>query len=73
MELRPNEGGVEKTTTLLCEHVQELRRSDVDPAPIGPPLSGERMRQVEAAILLYWTSRLNPRVEHATDACKLPS
>jgi mRNA-degrading endonuclease toxin of MazEF toxin-antitoxin module len=60
VELRPNEGGVEKTTMLLCEHVQELHRSDVDPAPIGPQLSGERMRQVEAAILLYLDIAVEP-------------
>jgi mRNA-degrading endonuclease toxin of MazEF toxin-antitoxin module len=53
VELHSGEGGVERATMLLCEHVQELHRSDVDLVPIGPPLSGERMRQVEAAILLY--------------------
>ena len=60
VELRPNEGGVEKTAVLLCEHVQELHRSDVDPAPIGPQLSGERMRQVEAAIPLYLGIAVEP-------------
>jgi mRNA-degrading endonuclease toxin of MazEF toxin-antitoxin module len=53
VELHSGEGGVDRATMLLCEHVQELHRSDVDLVPIGPPLSGERMRQVEAAILLY--------------------
>ena len=53
VELRRGEGGVEHRTMLLCEHVQELHRSDVDPVPIGPPLADSRMRVVEAAILLY--------------------
>ena len=62
VELHSGEGGVERATMLLCEHVQELHRSDVDIVPIGPPLSGERMRQVEAAILLYLDIAVEPSV-----------
>jgi mRNA-degrading endonuclease toxin of MazEF toxin-antitoxin module len=60
VEIRRGEGGVGELTMLLCEHVQELHRSDLDPAPIGPPLSGARMRQVEAALLLYLDIAVEP-------------
>jgi mRNA-degrading endonuclease toxin of MazEF toxin-antitoxin module len=60
VELRRGEGGVEKPTMLLCEHVQELHQSDVDPVPIGPPLSEPRMREVEAAMLLYLDIAVEP-------------
>lgn len=53
VELRKGEGGVARPTMLLCEHIQELHRSDVHSEPIGPPLAALRMREVEAAILFY--------------------
>ena len=51
--LRRGEGGVAHGTMLLCEHLQELHGQDLDPTPLGPPLPGVRMREVEAAVLLY--------------------
>ena len=58
--LRKGEGGVERATMLLCEHLQELHRSDVDPVPIGPALHVPRFREVEAAILLYLDIAVEP-------------
>jgi mRNA-degrading endonuclease toxin of MazEF toxin-antitoxin module len=51
--LRRGEGGVAHSTMLLCEHLQELHGQDLDPTPLGPPLPGARMKEVEAAVLLY--------------------
>lgn len=53
VELRKGEGGVDRPTMLLCEHLQELHRSDIEAVPVGPALPAPRMREVEAAILLY--------------------
>jgi hypothetical protein len=38
---------------LLCEHIQELHRAELESGPLGPPLSAGRMAEVEAALLLY--------------------
>ncbi|MBI5479437.1 MAG: type II toxin-antitoxin system PemK/MazF family toxin [Deltaproteobacteria bacterium] len=51
--LRRGEGGVAHSTMLLGEHVQELHGQDLEPEPLGPPLSRARMREVEAALRLY--------------------
>ena len=53
VRLAAGEGGMTRPTMLLCEHVQELNRSDVEPEPIGRPLAAARMREVEAALRLY--------------------
>lgn len=53
VRLTAGEGGVSRPTMLLCEHVQELHGSDLDPTPIGPPLSRARLRDVEVALRLY--------------------
>jgi len=53
VNLASGEGGMDAPTMLLCEHVQELHQSDLDSTPMGPSLSERRMREVEAAILLY--------------------
>jgi mRNA-degrading endonuclease toxin of MazEF toxin-antitoxin module len=53
VKLAPGEGGIDRPTMLLCEHVQELHQSDLDLKPMGPALSEHRMREVEAAIMLY--------------------
>jgi mRNA-degrading endonuclease toxin of MazEF toxin-antitoxin module len=47
------EGGIDRPSMLLCEHLLELRLGDFDPEPLGPPLPPARMRAVEAAIRLY--------------------
>lgn len=54
------EGGLEHPTMLLCEHIHELRQSDLDPEPLGRALSVARMREVEAAILLYLDIEVDP-------------
>ncbi len=60
VSLRAGEAGLEKPTMLLCEHVQELHQSDLEPVPIGPPLSGRRMYEVEAAMLYYLDIAVEP-------------
>ena len=60
VELRRGEGGVAEATMLLCEHVQELHQSDLDPTPMGPGLSLSRMRQVETALLVYLDIAVEP-------------
>lgn len=47
------EGGVDRPTMLLCEHVTELRLDAIDPEPFGPPLTPARMREVEEAMRHY--------------------
>ena len=47
------EGGIDRPTMLLCEHLVELRLGDVDPTPLGPALGPARMRSVEDALRLY--------------------
>jgi mRNA-degrading endonuclease toxin of MazEF toxin-antitoxin module len=54
VKLTEGEGGIDRPTMLLCEHVQELHQSDLDSNPMGPPLADRRMREVEAAILFYF-------------------
>lgn len=51
--LARGEGGVERPTMLLCEHLTELRVGDFEPDPFGPPLTPGRMRSVEEAIRHY--------------------
>jgi mRNA-degrading endonuclease toxin of MazEF toxin-antitoxin module len=53
VHLGRGEGGLDRPTMFLCEHVQELRQSDLDPTPLGPAISGARMKEIETAILFY--------------------
>ena len=53
VKLAKGDGGVDRPTMLLCEHVQELQQSDLEADPIGPPIGDRRMREVELAILFY--------------------
>jgi mRNA-degrading endonuclease toxin of MazEF toxin-antitoxin module len=53
VKLAEDEGGIDRPTMLLCEHVQELRQSDLDAKPMGTALSDRRMREVEAAVMFY--------------------
>jgi mRNA-degrading endonuclease toxin of MazEF toxin-antitoxin module len=53
VKLAEGEAGVDRATMLLCEHLQELHKTDLEQDPIGPRLSSARMREVEAAILFY--------------------
>jgi len=38
---------------LLCEHINELHKSELEPQPLGPPLDPGRMREVERALRFY--------------------
>lgn len=53
VRLTAGEGGIERPTMLLCEHLQELHESDVDVTPLGRPLPQMKMREVGAAIRFY--------------------
>ena len=53
VRLATGEGGIDRPTMLLCEHVQELHQSDLDARPMGAALSVQRMREVEAAMMFY--------------------
>jgi mRNA-degrading endonuclease toxin of MazEF toxin-antitoxin module len=46
------EGGLPHTSVVKCEQVTCLDRSLLDARPLGRPLSEDRMRQVEDAILI---------------------
>ncbi len=54
VRLARGEGGVDRPTMLLCEHVQTIPKTDVEPQPIGRPLGQPRMRDVEAALLVLF-------------------
>lgn len=49
--LRKGEGGVTHPSVLHCEQIATIRIADLAPAPLGPPLSPPRIREVERAIL----------------------
>jgi hypothetical protein len=53
VKLAPGEGGIDRPTMLVCEHIQEIHQSDLDARPMGPALSRQRMRVVEAAMMFY--------------------
>jgi mRNA-degrading endonuclease toxin of MazEF toxin-antitoxin module len=53
VKLARGEGGITRPTMMLCEHIQELHKSDVNPVPIGPPLSQSRLQEMEEAVRLY--------------------
>jgi mRNA-degrading endonuclease toxin of MazEF toxin-antitoxin module len=52
VRLARGEGGLNKPTMLLCEHVQPVPIAEIEATPIGPPLGRERMVQVEAGLLV---------------------
>lgn len=49
--LRAGEAGLPRSSVVKCEDVQAVRRELLNPRPVGGPLSAERMREVEAALL----------------------
>lgn len=53
IRLSRGEGGLDRPTMLLCEHVQTLPAAEVDAEPLGAPLSATRMREVEAALAVF--------------------
>ncbi|HKA89732.1 MAG TPA: type II toxin-antitoxin system PemK/MazF family toxin [Haliangiales bacterium] len=52
VRLARGEGGLERPTMILCEHIHTLPAAEVEDAPIGPPLRPDRLRQIEAALLV---------------------
>jgi mRNA-degrading endonuclease toxin of MazEF toxin-antitoxin module len=49
--LRAGEAGLPRSSVVKCEDVQVVRRELFNPRPIGGPLSAERMREVETALM----------------------
>jgi mRNA interferase MazF len=46
------EGGLPQSSVLKCEQVSSIDKSLLEPHPLGGPLSEDRMRQVEDALLI---------------------
>jgi mRNA-degrading endonuclease toxin of MazEF toxin-antitoxin module len=51
VRLRKGEGGVPRASMIKCEQITTLPKVLVSPEPLGQPISGARMRQVERAVL----------------------
>lgn len=51
VRLRKREGGLRRPSVAKCEQITTLRRDQLQPRPIGGPLSEARMIDVEKAIL----------------------
>ena len=49
--LRAGEAGLAKASVVKCEDLQPVRRELFNPRPLGGPITAERMRDVEAALL----------------------
>ncbi len=52
VRLSKGEGGLERSSVLLCEQITTLVKRRLDPEPLGGPLAAHRMAEVERAILL---------------------
>ena len=50
--LDPGEGGLSHPSVAKCEQVTCLDKGILEPRPLGPPLSQDRIRQVESALLV---------------------
>ena len=51
VKLRKGEGGVSHPSIIKCEQITTLRKAIVDETPLGKPISGAKMRQVERGVL----------------------
>lgn len=51
VRLRRDEGGVPEPSVLKCEQITTLHRLDIEDEPLGEPLDGARLAQVERAVL----------------------
>lgn len=49
--LRAGEAGLPRSSVVKCEDIQVVRRELFNPRPIGGPLSAEKMREVENALM----------------------
>jgi mRNA-degrading endonuclease toxin of MazEF toxin-antitoxin module len=52
VHLPRGEGGLARTSVLLCEQITTLLKRRVEPEPLGGPLTTARMEEVERAVLL---------------------
>ena len=52
VRLSKGEGGLERSSVLLCEQITTLVKKRLDPEPLGGPLAVHRMADVERAVLL---------------------
>jgi mRNA-degrading endonuclease toxin of MazEF toxin-antitoxin module len=52
VQLPRGEGGLARTSVLLCEQITTRLKRWVEPEPLGPPLTTARMAEVERAVLL---------------------
>src|SRR5574342_205907 len=50
--LDPGEGGLPQPSVIKCEQVTCLDKAILEPRPLGPPLSQNRIRKDEAALLV---------------------
>ena len=52
VRLSRGEGGLERSSVLLCEQITTLVKRRLDPEPLGGSLTARRMAEVERAVLL---------------------
>ena len=52
VRLSRGEGGLERSSVLLCEQITTLVKRRLDPEPLGSFLTARRMAEVERAVLL---------------------
>ena len=52
VRLSRGEGGLERSSVLLCEQITTLVKRRFDPEPLGSSLTVPRMAEVERAVLL---------------------
>ena len=45
------EGGLPAPSVAKCEQLTTVRKTDLEPIPLGPGLSAQRMREIERAIV----------------------
>ena len=51
VRLARGEGGVPQACMLKCEQVTTLPQDDLDASPLGSPLGGARLREIELAVM----------------------
>lgn len=51
VRLRRGEGGLSAASVLKCEQITTLHKDDVRRQPLGSPLGGNRIAEVERAVL----------------------
>lgn len=51
VQLRKGEGGLPARSVLKCEQITNLRKAELRPTPIGPPINATRLADVERCVL----------------------